>query len=89
MQLTNLFKKFNFQIIWVKTVNCKTSLVKVNMIFLTVAMFGSFDMKRATKNVDKITDANGAAADTQNSLGFRKPCINRFYVLVKSLKCRI
>lgn len=44
-------------------------------MILTVAIPWSFDLNRVTKRVDRITDANGAAADIQNSFGFRNPYI--------------
>lgn len=52
--------------------NSKHKVVK----FLTVLTMGSFDLRRKTIRVERITDVNGAAAETQKSFLFLMLCIN-------------
>jgi len=44
--------------------------------FLTIAILCVLFLRKNTKIVDRITDVNGAAAETQNSFGFLKLCCN-------------
>ena len=42
---------------------------KLNMSILTTEILWDFDLRQNTKSVERITDVNGAAADTQNNFG--------------------
>lgn len=48
----------------------------------TVLISGTFDLRQKTRMVDRITDDNGAAAETQKSFGFLMLCIHQQKVML-------
>ena len=52
------------------------------MLDLTIEILGDFELRRKTISVESITDANGAAAESQNSLGLLMLCDNKIRLIV-------
>lgn len=71
----SVYLKQNLKIRKNKAANSVSIVVsRLGYRFLTVAMPWIFDFKRKTRRVERITDVNGAAADTQKSFGFLELC---------------
>lgn len=71
----SVYLKQNLKIRKNKAANSVSIVVsRLGYRFLTVAMPWIFDFKRKTRRVERITDVNGAAADTQKSFGFLVLC---------------
>lgn len=50
--------------------------------FLTIEIFGDSDLRKKTISVERITDVNGAAAETQKSFGHLMLCNNELKIVI-------
>lgn len=55
------------------------------MLVLTIEIFGDSDFRRKTISVERMTEVNGAAAETQKYFGHLMLCKNGFRLLFQQV----